>query len=65
MSVIGVGDHDIVIPLFAISLKLGFHIRGKRKRHAAAACGCGMRYANDVIPYMYTFTHAFALSFLV
>ena len=33
------------------SLKLGFHIRGKRLRHAAAACGCGMRYANDMIPY--------------
>ena len=31
-------------------LKLGFHIRGKRKRLAAAACGCGMRYANDLIP---------------
>ena len=33
-------------------LKLGLHIRGKRKRHAAAACGCGMRYANDLIPYI-------------
>ena len=42
-------------------IKLGFHIRGKRKRLAAAARGCGMRYANDLIPY--TFTHAFALSF--
>ena len=43
------------------TLKLGFHLRGKRKRLAAAACGCGMRYANDLIPY--TFTHTFALSF--
>ena len=34
------------------SLKLGFHIRGKRKRVATAACGCGMRYANDLIPYI-------------
>ena len=33
-------------------LKLGFHIRGKRKRLAAAACGCGTRYANDLIPYI-------------
>ena len=33
-------------------LKLGFHIRGKRKRLAAAASGCGMRYANDLIPYI-------------
>ena len=34
------------------ALKLGFHIRGKRKRLAAAACGYGMRYANDLIPYI-------------
>ena len=34
------------------ALKLGFHIRGKRKRLAAAVCGCGMRYANDLIPYI-------------
>ena len=34
------------------SFKLGFHIRGKRKRLAAAECGCGMRYANDLIPYI-------------
>ena len=33
-------------------LKLGFHISGKRKRHAAAACGCGMRYAYGLIPYI-------------
>ena len=40
----------------------GFHIRGKRQ--AAAASRCGMRYANDLIPYtVYTFIHAFALSF--
>ena len=33
-------------------------------RLAAAACGCGMRYANDLIPYIGpTFTHTFALSF--
>ena len=30
-------------------------LRGKRKRHAAAACGCGMRYANDLIPYIYVY----------
>ena len=33
-------------------VKLGFHIRGKGKRLAAAACGYGMRYANDLIPYI-------------
>ena len=44
-------------------VKLGFHIRGQRKRLADAACGYGMQYANDLIPY--TFTHAVALSFLV
>ena len=47
-------------------LKLGFNIRGKRTRLAAAACGCSMRYAvcewSDSI---HTFTHAFAPSFLV
>ena len=31
-------------------LELVFHIRGKRKR--LAAYGCGMRYANDLIPYI-------------
>ena len=36
----------------AVGVKLGFHIRGKRKRLAAAACGCGKRYANDLIPYI-------------
>ena len=51
------------IPHVTSRIKLGFHIRGKRKRLAVAACGCGMRYANDLIPY--TFTHAVALSFLV
>ena len=35
--------------IVARRLKLGFHIRGKRKRHAAAACRCGMRYANDMM----------------
>ena len=35
-----------------LGFKLGFHIRGKRKRLADAACGCGMRYANDMIPYI-------------
>ena len=38
--------------LFQTCLKLGFHIRGKRKRLAAAACGYGMRYANDMSPYI-------------
>ena len=36
----------------AHTVKLGFHLRGKRKRLAAAACGYGMRYANDLIPYI-------------
>ena len=38
--------------LHAFPCLLGFHIRGKRKRIAAAACGYGMRYANDLIPYI-------------
>ena len=56
---------NVVVP--RTWLKIGFHIRGKRKRLAAAECGMRMRYvvymwyANDLIPY--TFTHAFALSF--
>ena len=49
-------------PYAAITRKLGFHIRGKRKRLAFAACGCGIRYANDN-DSIHTFTHAFALSF--
>ena len=44
--------HGFKCLLKLYSIKLGFHIRGKRKRHAAAACGCGMRYANDLIPYI-------------
>ena len=37
-----------------VAIKLGFHIhvRGKHKRLAAAASGYGMRYANDLIPYI-------------
>ena len=42
---------EMVTSIVEPTLKLGFHIRGKRKRLAAAACGYGMRYANDLIPY--------------
>ena len=43
--------------LYYLWVKLGFHIRGKRKRHAAAVC--------EWYDSIHTFTHAFALSFLV
>ena len=48
----GVAGPTLVPGSGSFPLKLGFHIRGKRKRLAAAVCGCGMRYANDLIPYI-------------